>query len=76
MAHRRTGGHAAAPPRRPCPRRLPRPPSAVSFYAAVVVRYDDTRESVTAGAAGLGLQDGKVLIPCEFNSVGLPDIYV
>ncbi len=54
----------------------PTPTPAAPFFAAVVVRYDDTRESVTQAQLALAFHDGKALIPCEFKSVGMTGMYI
>ncbi len=66
---------ATAPASLP-PTPSPAPDRPVSFFAAVVARYDEPRESLTAAQLASGLQDGKVLVPCEFTFIGLPDISV
>jgi hypothetical protein len=54
----------------------PAPTPVAPFFAAVVVRYDDTRESVTQAQLALDFHDGKALIPCEFKSVGMTGMYI
>ena len=49
----------------------PTPVQPATFFAAVVARYDDTRQALTEAELAAALQDGKVLVPCEFKSLGL-----
>jgi poly-gamma-glutamate synthesis protein (capsule biosynthesis protein) len=41
-----------------------------------VTRYDDTRESLTESELATDMTEGKILVPCEFKSVGLLDMQV
>ncbi len=65
------GTDSPSPTDSPTPTASPTPLGPTTFPIAVVVRFDDSRASITLDALKTAVAAGKITVPCEVAALGL-----